>query len=190
MPTYTLIAGVNGVGKSSFASVLLSQSNDLGIFIDARQIAAQPGSEILGGKSALKQIHRYVQEGISFTQETTLSGRQPLETIQEAREKGFQIRLHYIGLDSLEDSLERIQNRVRRGGHSIPEADVRRRFAKRFDDLLRVLPWCDSAKLYDNYNGFQLVALWQNGMLQPVGTSQPQWLKELERKTGEEAAKR
>ena len=80
---------MNGVGKSSFASVLLSQSNDLGIFINADKIAAQLGSEILGGKSALKQIRRYVQEGISFTQETTLSGRQPLETIQEAREKAF-----------------------------------------------------------------------------------------------------
>ena len=49
----------------------------------------------------------------------------------------------------------------------------------RFEDLLRVLPWCDSVKFYDNRNGFQLVALWQNGLFQLVGFTQPQWLKDL-----------
>lgn len=186
MPTYSLIAGVNGVGKSSFAGVLLTQPNELGIYIDADKITARlGGSALAGGKSALKQIRQYVTEGMSFIQETTLSGKQPLETIQEARGNGFQIQLFYIGLDSLDESLTRIQNRVRLGGHSIPEADVTRRFKKRFDDLLRVLPWCDSAKLYDNRNGFQLVAIWQNGLLQPVGFTQSEWLKELIKKKEE-----
>lgn len=179
--TFTLLAGIDGVGKSSFAGSLLAQpNNELGSFIDTdRLTAAYGGDRLAGGKAALEQIRNCLKNGISFTQETTLSGRQPLETVQEALACGFQIRMHYIGLGSLEESLCRIANRVRRGGHDIPEADVRRRFQKRMADLRRILPFCGEAKFYDNENGFMLAAVWQNGLLIPVGTRVLPWVREL-----------
>ncbi len=182
MPVFTLIAGVNGVGKSSLAGLLLAQTNELGQFLNTDSAAAELGiGKVQAGKMTLNQIRHCLRWGMSFTQETTLSGHQPKETVQKAKDAGFRIELHYVALDTLEESLARIENRVRLGGHSIPKKDVSRRFQKRFQDLCAILPWCDEAKFYDNYNGFQLVAQYQNGLLIPVGKMHPLWLTELEK---------
>lgn len=181
MSIYTLIAGVDGVGKSSLAGALLAQANTLGRFIDTDRLATELGiGRVSAGKVALQQIQWCLDWKLSFTQETTLAGRQPRETARKAKQADFQVFLHYVALDSLTESLQRIENRVRLGGHSIPEKDVTRRFQKRFSDLIAVLPWCDEAKLYDNRNGFQLVAIWRNGILIPQGNYTPLWLSELE----------
>ena len=116
---------------------------------------------------------------ICFTQETTLSGKKTLSTIKRAIEKGYYIRLYYVGLDTMEESLLRIENRVKKGGHKIDADAVEKRFAKRFEDLLVVLPYCNEATFYDNDNGFVTVAKYKNGELQPIGHNQPKWLVEL-----------
>lgn len=59
------------------------------------------------------------------------------------------------------------------------KADVIRRFQKRFEDLTTILPYCDEATFYDNENGFLAVAEYKNGEIMQIGSSQPQWLKEL-----------
>ena len=46
-------------------------------------------------------------------------------------------------------------------------------------DLRRILPFCGEAKFYDNENGFMLAAVWQNGLLIPVGTRVLPWVREL-----------
>ena len=84
-----------------------------------------------GGKAALRKISECIDKGISFTQETTLSGRKTEATAKQVRDLGYHVRLFYIGLDSAEESLSRIANRVKRGGHDIPHDDVVRRFAGR-----------------------------------------------------------
>ena len=127
MKTYTIIGGVNGVGKSSFTGVLKERSTDLGIIIDVDKITAEMGvGALAGGKAALKKINECIDKGVSFTQETTLSGRKTETTAQKVKELGYHVRLFYIGLDTAAESLARIQNRVRRGGHDIPENDVER----------------------------------------------------------------
>ena len=89
------------------------------------------------------------------------------------------MRLYYIGLGSAAESVSRIANRVKRGGHDIPTQDVERRFAGRWEAVAKVLPYCDEAEFYDNDNGFQLVAEYRNGELRTVGSLVPGWLKEL-----------
>ena len=92
---------------------------------------------------------------------------------------GYHVRLFYIGLDTAEESLSRIANRVKRGGHDIPQDDVVRRFAGRWEAVAKVLPYCDEAEFYDNDNGFVLVAEYRNGEIRPVGTLRPRWLLDL-----------
>jgi len=89
-----------------------------------------------------------------------------------------------VGLDTLEESKARIANRVRRGGHDIPEKDVENRFSHRFEDVLKILPYCDEAKFFDNDNGFVLVAEYRNGEILPVGGNKPLWLASLLEKAG------
>ena len=64
-----------------------------------------------------------------------------------------------MGLDTAEESVRRIANRVARGGHDIPTRDVERWFARRFRDLGKLLPLCNEATFYDNDNGFRVVAM-------------------------------
>lgn len=71
-----------------------------------------------GGKESIRRIDAALEKGVSFTQETTLSGYRTERTARKAREAGF-VRLYYVGLNTASESLERIQNRVRRGGHDI-----------------------------------------------------------------------
>ena len=180
MKTYTIIGGVNGVGKSSFTGVLKERSTDLGVIVDVDKITAELYRNALaGGKAALRKINECIEKGISFTQETTLSGRKTEATAKQVRDLGYHVRLFYIGLDSAEESLSRIANRVKRGGHDIPHDDVVRRFANRWEAVLKVLPYCDEAEFYDNGNGFVKVAEYRNGEIRPVGTLRPQWLLEL-----------
>ena len=180
MKTYTIIGGVNGVGKSSFTGVLKERSTDLGMIVDVDKITAELGGNALaGGKAALRKISECIDKGISFTQETTLSGRKTEATAKQVKELGYHVRLFYIGLDSAEESLSRISNRVKRGGHDIPQDDVVRRFAGRWEAVSKVLPYCDEAEFYDNDNGFVLVAEYRNGEIRTIGSRRPQWLMEL-----------
>lgn len=181
MKTYTIIGGVNGVGKSSFTGVLKGSRTDLGIIVDVDKLTAQLGGNPMeGGKAALRKIAACLEKGVSFTQETTLSGYKTERTVKAAREAGFYVRLYYVGLNTAAESLERIENRVRRGGHDIPHRDVERRFASRWEALGRILPYCDEAEFYDNENGFVKVAEYRNGEILPVGEIRPTWIIELQ----------
>lgn len=179
MKLYTIIGGVNGCGKSSLTGALKAERSDLGLLIDVDKLAAQLGSPVEGGKAAVRKIDQCLEKGISFTQETTLSGARTERTIRRAKERGYTIRLYYIGLDTMEESLGRIANRVAKGGHDIPKEDVERRFSTRFADVLRVLPYCDEARFFDNDNGFVEVAEYRNGELIPRVSNPPRWLLEL-----------
>lgn len=181
MKTYTIIGGVNGTGKSSLTGVLKTQTTDLGQIIDVDKITAENGgSAIQGGKIALARIRACLDKGISFTQETTLSGRKTELTAQEARERGYDVRLFYVGLDSAEECLQRIENRVAHGGHDIREEDVLRRFAGRWEAVTKVLPYCNEAHFFDNYNGFAEVAEYVNGELTVKGDKLPAWIQEFQ----------
>ena len=134
---------------------------------------------IEGDKEALRKIWHCLEKGVCFTQETTLSGYQTEKTAAEARDRGYSIRLFYVGLDSPEECLSRIENRVRHGGHDIPEPDVLRRFAGRWEAVSKILPYCDEAHFFDNNNGFVEVAEYQNGELLLKGDFRPAWILEL-----------
>ena len=178
--TYTIIGGVNGTGKSSLTGALKSQTTDLGVIIDVDKLTALAGvSPLEGGKIALRSIRDCLDQGVSFTQETTLSGRQISITASEARARGYFVRLYYVGLDTPEECLLRIANRVARGGHNVSDNDVFRRFAGRWDSVMRILPMIDYARFFDNDNGFTEVAEYVAGELVLKGDLRPAWLLEL-----------
>lgn len=180
MKKYTIIGGVNGVGKSSLTGVLVGEHNDLGIVVDTDSLTAkQGGDKLKGGKEAIRIINDCLEKGVNFTQETTLSGKRTLRTINSAREKNYYIRLYYVGISSADESISRIINRVRKGGHNIPAEDVRRRYDKRFEDLINILPYCDEVHFYDNENGFVDVGEYRNGNIIFGSSYVPEWLKLL-----------
>ena len=180
MKIYTIIGGVNGAGKSSLTGVLKTERADLGKIIDVDKLAVLHGSFVEGGKAAVNMQEDFIREGISFTQETTLSGQRPLRMIRQAKEAGYYVRLFYVGISSAKEALRRIENRVNKGGHNIPEEDVLRRFNERNEALAKVLDYVDEAVLFDNENGFAAIAEYKNGELLAKGDYIPDWLKELQ----------
>ena len=85
MKVYTIIGGVNGTGKSSLTGVLRAQRNDLGVIVDVDRITALAGvSPLEGGKMAIRRIDDCLNKGVSFTQESTLSGFRTAQTAARA----------------------------------------------------------------------------------------------------------
>ena len=182
MPTFTIVGGVNGAGKSSLSGVLKDCLDDLGVIVDPDKLTAQyGGDEYAGGQAAVAKLQDCLARGIDFTEESTLSGSFSRKMARAARDKGYTVRLYYVGLDTAEESVRRIANRVARGGHNIASRDVKRRFARRFRDLGKLLPLCNEATFYDNDNGFRVVAFYRNGELLPATDTPPVWLTELRR---------
>lgn len=180
MSVYTIIAGIDGTGKSSFRGVLEGQNVNLGHIIDPDQIAKENHNDLIkAARIAVSKIRDCLVKNISFTQETTLSGRTVLNTIKQARKQGYYVSLYYIGLSSAEESLARIANRVRKGGHNIPTSDVIKRYNKRFNTVVNIISYCDEINFYDNENGFVKVAEIRNGQFRYINGYRPEWIVKL-----------
>ena len=185
MKIYTLIAGVNGVGKSSLRGVLEGQGVMLGNIIDPDAIALKYGAGGLkAGGQAIREIEKCFTSDASFTQESTLSGHYIEHNLKRAKKQGYYISLIYVGLNSLEDSITRISNRVRKGGHDIPVRDVERRYKNRFRALQKMYPYFDEITFYDNDNGFVKVAEVRDRVFRCTNGYRPAWIMELARELG------
>lgn len=178
---FTILAGINGVGKSSMMGVLKSASDSYGTIIDPDDYARKYGGNLSGGKEAIKDIEFCLKNGLAFTEETTLSGNHIINTAKRAKSLGYEVHLIYIGLNSAQDSIDRVANRVKRGGHNIPNDTIIRRYNSRFVQLSKILEYCDSAKFYTNYNGYQLVATYDGATatISQIVDTPPAWLDEF-----------
>ncbi len=130
-----IIAGPNGAGKTTFAQEFLPQEAHCPIFINADLIAAglspfaPEAAAIKAGRLMLQTIREHVNAGNSFAFETTLSGRGYARAIPRWRGLGYHVKLIFLDLPHVENAIERVAERVRQGGHDIPEATIRRRYA-------------------------------------------------------------
>ena len=130
-----IIAGPNGSGKTTFAKEFLPNEAHCDLFINADLIAAglSPFSPekaaIKAGRLMLKSIDEALMKQQSFALETTLSGKGYLKMIPEWQKQGYFITLIFLQLPTVEIAIARVAERVKQGGHDIPEATIRRRFA-------------------------------------------------------------
>lgn len=142
MPTCWIIAGPNGAGKTTFALEYLPQVAQCSRFVNADLIAAglsplAPERELLAASRLfLGEIEACITQREDFAFETTLAGRSYLKLVRRLQTAGWRVELIYLGLPSMEMSKLRVAERVAHGGHSIPVADIERRFARSLGNLL------------------------------------------------------
>jgi predicted ABC-type ATPase len=173
-PQLYIIAGPNGAGKTTFAWEFLPRFVHCKQFVNADFIAGglapfSPETAALrAGKLLLEQIHLLAKRKEDFGFETTLSGVTYVSLLRRLKAQGYAIHLFFLWIPSVEMALERIADRVRRGGHDIPEKVVRRRFERGIQNLFKIYkPLLDLWLIFDNSGDIpQLVAVEERGILQ------------------------
>jgi predicted ABC-type ATPase len=153
-----VLAGVNGAGKSSIAGAAFRASGADYYNPDetARALrAADPALSQTDANGAAWQqgkrlLEKAVAERLDLAFETTLGANTIPALLAKAAARGIEVHVWYAGLSSPELHIERVRRRVRRGGHDIPEADIRRRYERSRINLIHLLPKLAALRVYDN----------------------------------------
>ena len=157
MPNLYIIAGCNGPGKTTASFTVLPEMLDCDEFINADEIARglsplnPERAAIEAGRLMLTKIDRLINNKKEFAFETTLATKSYVNTVQQAKQNGYQIVLVYFWLDSVSLAIERVKTRVHDGGHNIPEPVIIRRYYSGLSNLFNLyLPICDYWMVFDN----------------------------------------
>jgi predicted ABC-type ATPase len=164
-PVLTIVAGSNGCGKTSMTTLARTKFQQLPILDpDAIARSLQETSEvnnsgIEAGRKVLRDAEELIQAQQSFTVETTLSGSTYLRMAARAKKAGFGVLVFFVGTASVEINLARVRDRVKKGGHDVPEEDQRRRYPRTLANMRKLLPIADLAFIFDNSTGLGHVLL-------------------------------
>ncbi len=152
-----MIAGPNGVGKTTTAIPLITHSTIIYEFINADEIARglaplHPESvSLAASKLMIKRFQELLKANNSFAFETTAAGKNYIKYLKEAEMAGYEIHLMFLWLSSPDLAVKRVAQRVERGGHHVPEATIRRRYYVGLRNLIKYyLPLANSALILDN----------------------------------------
>jgi len=157
-PRLYVLAGVNGAGKSSVGGAMIRKSG--GEYYNPDEaaralIASHPGlgqrrANAAAWQQGKRLLGRAIEERLEFTFETTLGDGTITRMLADAAAAGLELRFFFVGLATVDTHLERVQRRVRAGGHNIAEADIRRRWRHSRLNLIRLLPLLTELRVYDN----------------------------------------
>ena len=157
LPNLYIIAGCNGAGKTTASFTILPEMLNCREFVNADSIAAglspfNPESvAIEAGRLMLSRIRELMAVGVDFAFETTLATRSYVSLVRDAQRVGYKVTLLFIWLDSPETAIRRVADRVAKGGHSIPDNVIERRYYRGIYNLINLyIPTCDRWMLVDN----------------------------------------
>lgn len=154
----TVVAGVNGAGKSSIAGAKVRSAG--GDYFNPDEVARSLMSlhstlslneaNAQAWKMGFDQLSRAIDEGQDYIFETTLGGNSICQLLHDAIDRGQEVRIFFCGLTSLELHIERVAARVAKGGHDIPEAKIRERWTGVIHNMLGLIPRCAAVRVFDN----------------------------------------
>ena len=177
-----VLGGPNGAGKSSAYALLERLGFLTGPFLNpddiARSLGGDPATRNLrAGRETLRQAKLWIEEGRTFTRESTLTSNEVLRWMRSARETGYRVVLVFVGIDDLKASKSRVQNRVLHGGHDIETATQERRFARSFVNARRATSIASTVYFVDNTYTLRYVAWVKQGRVRFVDASSSRWLR-------------
>ena len=156
-PNLIVLAGPNGAGKSTAAPFLLRDRLAVSEFVNADVIAQglsgfdTSGAAIAAGRIMLGRLHDLAKRRIDFAFETTLASQGIARTVRELQRAGYRFHVVFLWLPNPDMAVARVQDRVRLGGHSVPEETIRRRYERGLRNLFRLyIPLARTWAIYDN----------------------------------------
>jgi predicted ABC-type ATPase len=153
-----VLAGVNGAGKSSIGGAMLRKAGiefynpDAAArsFLSSSLGMSQREANAAAWQQGRRLLERAIDEGKDFAFETTLGGNTIASLLKKAITQGIEVRIWYVGLESPELHIARVRSRVELGGHDIPEANIRERYARSRTNLIELQPILTELKVFDN----------------------------------------
>jgi predicted ABC-type ATPase len=175
-PNLYIIAGCNGAGKTTASNTILPELLNCFEFVNADNIAKglSPFNvekvAFEAGRIMLTRIDELLKQKIDFAIETTLSSKTYISLIHKAKEKGYNVKMLYVWLESAEVAVDRVASRVENGGHNIPEDIIRRRYKRGLNNLFQnYIPIVDSWTIINNTNAFfNRIAHGENSFVQNI----------------------
>jgi predicted ABC-type ATPase len=154
----TVIAGVNGAGKSSIAGAHIRASGGDYFNPDevTRELMANNSSMTLNEANSkawtigFEQLNRAIANDDDYIFETTLGGNSISNALHQAIDEGREVSIFYCGLSSADLHIERVATRVARGGHDIPEEKIRQRWENSIINMIELIPICSAVRVFDN----------------------------------------
>jgi len=164
MPVMLIVAGPNGSGKSTFVNspdgqkilqfLGLQHSDILNADVLAKAIAGEGQVDRDINLAAASQIDADVERAISrdnsFGVETVLSTEKYLGSAKRAIERGYLVFMLYVCVRTAELNYERVETRVKSGGHDVPREKILSRRKKSIYTLARFIPHVDELRVFDN----------------------------------------
>ncbi|HXD96687.1 MAG TPA: zeta toxin family protein [Candidatus Acidoferrum sp.] len=154
-PSVVVLAGPNGAGKSTLAGQLLVDVLGVSQFVDAdllaRSLALSETAPLTAGRAMLRRLDELTRARQSFGFETTLASRSFAPRIRRLRRSGYECHLVFLWLPAADLAVARVADRVRLGGHDVPEETIRRRYRsglRNFFHLYQALT--TTWRMYDN----------------------------------------
>jgi predicted ABC-type ATPase len=156
-PILTVLAGVNGAGKSSVGGTALRASgaeyfnpDEYASQLRARESLPREKANAIAWAYGKGKLEEAVANGTDFTFESTLGGKTITDLLIHAVGKGHVLDIWFVGLNSVDLHLARVARRVAEGGHPIPEADVRKRWIGSHENIIRLIPFMRTLRVFDN----------------------------------------
>lgn len=154
----TVVAGVNGSGKSSLMGALLLDKgvNYFNPDIFSRQLRKlDPDLTVAEANSMAwifgkEQLEAAIAGKMDYVFETTLGATTIPRLLKEAAQAGLEVVVWYCGLESPELNFRRVAARVAKGGHDIPRDKILARWVSSRENLIRLLPFLSELKVFDN----------------------------------------
>ena len=165
-PNLYIIAGPNGAGKTTASYTLLPNMLNCINFVNADEIARglspfSPNTvDVQAARIMIQRIDELLTQKADFAIETTLATRSYVQMVKRAQTIGYKVHLLFFCLESPEQAIQRVAQRVSEGGHNVPADVIRRRFQLGISNLVNLfIPICDSVHVWNNTKGeAQLIA--------------------------------
>lgn len=194
LPSLFVVAGPNGSGKSLFSKELTQ--SDFEVFDGDKHMTElvkkypETGSEALESyiNNEIFEVEKRnaIQSRLNYAFETNFSAAAPMTSVVEFQKNGYLVHLIFMGLNSLEESIQRVAHRVRLGGHKVSEDSIRYNYEHGFLNLYQYFKDFDSVTIFDNAIAAseepiipRQILFINHGKLHLQAKAYPEWVKPI-----------